>query len=86
VLAGHNHRHRVCRHPHGVQVSTASLIEWPMECRIVEIDRARVRSVVLPSAAPYAAGRSLVAARWPAGGVEDREFVSALPVAGARPS
>lgn len=72
LCSGHQHWHHVARVPGGAQITTAALIEYPMEARLLTLDPDRIAYDLLPIA-PELAARSLDADAWVAGREEDRQ-------------
>jgi hypothetical protein len=76
AFCAHQHWHHVLDGPGWRQCTTAALIEYPMEVRLVALGRHCVGSRTLP-VAPAVAALSLEAAPWVAGRPEDREWTTA---------
>lgn len=72
VLCGHSHWHRISGGPDARQVTTAALIEYPMEVRRVTLSGLQVRVETLPTGAPAEARASIDAAPTVAGEAMDR--------------
>jgi 3',5'-cyclic AMP phosphodiesterase CpdA len=75
AFCAHQHWHRVLEGPGWRQCTTAALIEYPVEARLVTLDAERVSCRILP-VAPEAAAASLESAAWVAGRPNDREWTS----------
>ncbi len=71
LCCGHQHFHHVQRTAGAVQLTTAALIEYPMEARLLTLEGDRLAYDVLPVASEIAAA-SLKTAPWVAGHREDR--------------
>ncbi len=73
VLCGHSHWHRVSEGPDARQVTTAALIEYPMEVRRVTLRGLQVCVETLPTGAPAEARASIDTAPTVAGEAADRQ-------------
>jgi hypothetical protein len=78
ILCGHQHWHHVINGPGWVQCVTASLIEYPMQARLVTVEGNRASSRVLAAGDPATAAVSLAEARWVEGREADRAFMARL--------
>lgn len=74
VFCGHLHWHHVMHGPTWVQCATGALIEYPMECRVIDVQDERITVSTLASASPEAANESLDSADWVEGRAADRFF------------
>ena len=74
VFCGHLHWHHVKRSSRWVQCSTAAMIEYPMECRLVSVEGDVISVSTLPTASPGAATESLDSSAWVRGRESDRAF------------
>ena len=73
VFCGHQHWHHATGEPGWLHCATASLIEYPMEARVVTWEGGRISSGLLP-AAPALAEASLESSAWVRGQEADREW------------
>ena len=71
-FSGHQHWHRTVEHETSMHILTGSLIEYPMEARIVSLDGERLGVSILDSARPDIARESLDSSTWVAGVEGDR--------------
>jgi calcineurin-like phosphoesterase family protein len=78
ILCGHQHWHHVTRGPGWIQCVTASLIEYPMEMRVVTVEGDAVSGRVLTAGDAETAAASLLEARWVEGRDTDRAFSARL--------
>ena len=76
ILCGHQHWHHISHGRGWVQCVTASLIEYPMEVRLVTIDGQAVDVETFPGGAEQLASASLLSAAWVRGRDEDRAWRS----------
>ena len=72
AFCSHEHWHHVTSDDGFTQCTTASMIEYPMEARIVCLDGRRLSISTLDTACPEIAARSLESARWGRGDTSDR--------------
>lgn len=73
LCCGHQHWHHVDAAPGRVQVTTAGLIEYPMEARLLTLDGDVLTGAILPLA-PEIAAQSLCDNPWVAGRAQDRDL------------
>lgn len=78
-LCGHQHWHHVMAQNGVLQCTTASLIEYPMETRLVTVTPERIQIETLPTASPSIAQASLDETRWVSGTHRDRVFDQQIP-------
>ena len=74
VFCGHLHWHHVMRNPKWVQCATGALVEYPMECRVIDVRDELIGVTTLATASPEAAAESLDSAEWVRGQAADRCF------------
>ncbi len=79
VLCGHQHWHHIMQTPAVLHCTTASMTEYPMECRLVTIEDHSIHIQTLDTASPEVAARSLDAATWVRGSEQDRTHHVTLP-------
>lgn len=72
-FSAHQHWHRIVTDEVFLHCMTASMIEYPMEARVVSIEDGALTVTTLPSARPESALNSLVSAEWVRGEEGDRE-------------
>ncbi len=73
-FCGHQHWHRIKDTGRHLLCATASLIEYPMEARLVTIHNEQINIETLNSACPIIANASLISAEWTKGTCYDRTF------------
>ncbi|MBT3276284.1 MAG: hypothetical protein HN368_24260 [Spirochaetales bacterium] len=71
-FAGHQHWHRIINEKKFVHCMTASMIEYPMEARVIRIADDRIDISTLECGVPDLAAVSLDSAPWVAGSKDDR--------------
>ena len=72
ILCGHQHWHHISEGRGWAQCVTASLIEYPMEVRLLTTDEQAVSVETLPCVDEWLALSSLIDAQWVRGREEDR--------------
>jgi hypothetical protein len=81
IFCGHQHWHHILPGADVLQCTTASLIEFPMECRLLTLSPTQVAIETIDSASPDTAGASLDGVTWVRGQTHDRVYQSAVPFA-----
>jgi hypothetical protein len=71
-FAAHQHWHRVITDGRQTHIMTASMIEYPMEARIVSVEHGKIDVATADSACPDIARQSLDTSAWVAGAAGDR--------------
>ncbi|MBI1258956.1 MAG: hypothetical protein GC204_15910 [Chloroflexi bacterium] len=79
VFCGHQHWHHLMPGSDILHCTTASLIEYPMECRLVTLTTDHLSIETLDSASPTIASASLDAASWVSGEDSDRAYQTSIP-------
>lgn len=78
LFTAHLHCHLVTESPNWVQITTGSMIEYPMEVRVVEISGARLRTHVESCVDVDLAWESFDRGQWVVGRSRDREVQLSL--------
>jgi 3',5'-cyclic-AMP phosphodiesterase len=74
AFAGHQHFHHVVAAANWLHCTTAALVEYPAEYRLVTVGAEGVRIQTLPAAPDIVAAAPAPVVTWVAGRVEDREL------------
>lgn len=79
-LCGHQHFHHITQQDGILHCTTASMIEYPMESRLVEVTPSRISIETLLNASPVTAEASLDGVDWVHGTEKDRSFQGSFPL------
>ena len=74
-FSAHQHWHRIINGDKVVHCMTASMIEYPMEARVVSIENGSISVSTIETACPEIATTSLDSARWVCGRERDRHLM-----------
>ena len=73
LLSAHQHWHHIEETPTRVLCTTAAVVAYPMEIRIVSFEDSAVETHVVPIAGPELLSESLIESAWVGGTKDDRE-------------
>ncbi len=79
-FCGHQHWHHIMAQAGVLHCTTGSLIEYPMEGRVVTLTPQEITIETLPSASPLVAEASFDGADWVRGAEADRAFQATFPL------